>query len=477
MIRGNSRLQEAFAQDEVPSPLKNDSVAHPPATNGVHQTVYVIDGLLDLALGGHEPTAFDARIAACECLKAYFFNHPEIRTHFLQRAIAGHQAGVDETANVLTTLLRGPGHAVAGDPYRYWFAAVIMLHILFDNHGAKELAMAVAEGDASSGEEVVTSIQIITDHLISCIATGQDSRIATAYIMLLTTWLFEDLDAVNDLLGEGSSLHRLIQAMTTKGPHFHIVQGLCAMLVGIVYEFSTKDSPVSRATLFPLLTSGLGREKYIDYLTKLRNEPAMRDFEVLPQKLDPSNPSRLPDVFFDPLFVDFFKDNYRRLMRAIDRDPGEEISVVTNGVQKGISRELVDSLRSRIEEKDKALQDAETRQASLERQLGQEKADHRRCKETMALEMSRATAAQQATDMRHENELKCAVFYHLLEHMLLTTNTEPYGPASLKKRKTTSHSSTLCVSLASLSLIVFGAGPKRTVPTSERLLAVSRSIL
>ncbi len=72
---------------------------------------------------------------------------------FLRRAIDGHKLGADENANVLTTLLRSPTEASSSDPYRYWFAAVIMLHLLYENPTAKAMAMAVTEGDESSGEE------------------------------------------------------------------------------------------------------------------------------------------------------------------------------------------------------------------------------------------------------------------------------------------------------------------------------------
>ncbi|KAH8903939.1 hypothetical protein BR93DRAFT_946790 [Coniochaeta sp. PMI_546] len=256
--------------------------------------------------------------------------HPEVRSHFLRRAIEGHKSGADETANVLTTLLSPPTEVASGDPYRYWFAAVLMLHLIYDNPATKALAMEVTEGDEASGEEVVTGIQTITAHLLGSLSRGDDSRI--------------DLDAVNDFLGEGSNVQGLVQG-AVQNPHGDpLVQGLCAMLLGVVYEFSTKDSPIPRSTLQTILTSGMG----------LRSHPFMRDYEKLPD------------------------DNYSRILRAIDREPGLEISVVTNGVQKGISREMVDTLRAQAE------------LSSLNRQLGQEQADHRRTKESADLEASRA---------------------------------------------------------------------------------------
>lgn len=408
MIRGNQGIQEAFAQLQVNSVLDEppaDGNDTPTMPNGIPK-VYVIDGLLDLTLSVPIHAAFDSRLAACQCIKAYFFSHQVIRKHFLRRAIEGHASGADETANVLTTLLQPLDLHVSGDPYRHWFAAVIMFHLIFEESTAKSLAMSVTEGDASNGEEVVTCIQSLTANLIIGIEKNADERVLVAYLMLLSGWLFEDPDAVNDFLGEGSNLNSLVQAALQSSGDSTIVPGLCALLLGIVYEFSTKDSPVPRATIHPILVSQLGRDQYIDRMTKLRAHPLLRDFEVLPQKLGSTSIGGLPEVYFDRSFVDFVKDNYSRFLRAIDRDPGMEIPVIANGVQKGISREMVDSLRSQLEEKEKALQKAEEDAISFQRQLEQEQAEHRRNKETAVVELARTKHINDSLKQHYEEDAK-----------------------------------------------------------------------
>ncbi len=376
--------------------------------NGIPQ-VYVIDGLLDLTLSVPLLAAFDSRLAACECIKAYFYNHPVIRKHFLRRAIEGHTSGADETANVLTTLLQPLDSDISLDPYRPWFAAVILFHLIFEDGNSKSLAMSVTEGDASQGEEVVTCIQTLTENLLNGIQRNLDERVHVAYLMLLCGWLFEDPDGVNDFLGEGSNIQSLVQTVLRPGGDGVIVQGLCAMLLGIVYEFSTKDSPVPRATIHPILASHMGRDQYLDRLTKFRRHPLVRDFEVLPQKLRGTSAGGLPDVLFDKTFVDFVKDNFSRLLRAVDRDPGMEVPVIANGVQKGISREMVDSLRSQLDEKDKALQKSEEELVSRSRQLEQEQADHRRTKETSAVELGRIKQVNEALQRHHDEDMKYVV--------------------------------------------------------------------
>ena len=166
----------------------------------------------------------------------------------------------------------------------------------------------------------------------------------------------------------------------------------------------------------------MGRDQYIDRLTKLRSHPLLRDFEVLPQKLSSAPIGGLPEVFFDRSFVDFIKDNFSRLLRAIDRDPGMEVSVIANGVQKGISREMVDSLRSQLEEKEKLHRKAEEDLLSIGRQLGQEQADHRRAKETAAVELSRIKNVNEALQRHHEEDMRCVHIFLGVNSLLTLTS-------------------------------------------------------
>lgn len=390
----------------VLSPLHEPPSGESAKANG-HARVYVIDGLLDLTLSVSDLGAFDVRFAACECLKAYFSNHAEVRAHFLSRAIDGYRSGSEETTNVLTVLLNPAAVLSASDPYRLWFAAVIAFHLLYENPAAKLKAAELTEGDAENGEEVVTCIQTITAHLVAGLRRDDDPRILVGYLMLLLGWLYEDIDAVNDFLNEGSNVQSLIHAVLQPlVPGGDIVQGLCTMLLGLAYEFSTRDSPIPRATLHEILLKRLERDRYVDRLSKLRRHPLVRDFEVIPQKADTVEQGLLPEVFFDAVFLDFFKDNFSRISRGIDREPGLEISVITNGVQKGVSRELVDSLRDEVKEKEKALDESKVAMASLEQKLGQEQADHRRSKDSVAKESSKVEEANATKQQEHEAELR-----------------------------------------------------------------------
>ncbi|KAF1352701.1 intracellular protein transport protein-like protein [Lizonia empirigonia] len=368
LIRGNPRMQEGFAQEQV-RPFIQPTANGAATPNGV-ANVYVIEALLNLVLTPAYNDLFDMRSAGADCIKAYFHNHAQIREHFLNRAIGGHEAG-DETQNALTILMEG-SQVSPGDPYRIWFAATLIFDLIFDNLQAKHTLMEVKEGDAESGEEVVTCIQTLTANLIASLQLEQDERISIAYLMLLLGWLFEDAAAVDDFLGEASSLQSLVQAVLRPGSDQTINRGLCAALLGTIYEFSTRDSPVPRRQLQDTLTGKLGREKYLNAITELRNHPLIRDFEVLPQR--GGGEGSLPDVFFVDTCVDFLKDNFSRLTRAIDRNPNIE----QHQSHDGVDRDIVDALRGEIDGKEHSIQELKAQLMDLEQKLDQEHADHRK---------------------------------------------------------------------------------------------------
>lgn len=405
LIRGNSPLQERFGDIEV---LWGSYTPADAAVNGnaiEPLRINVIEAFLKLSLEPAPNNLLDARLAACECMNAFFAHHPGIRMHVLRRAIEGHTSGQDRIPNILSVLLTPPELRGNADPYQVWMACVLMYQLICDDGEAKATAMKVTEGDAESGEEVVTSVQSVIGNLITGIQRGDDERITIGYLMLLCGWLFEDPDVVNDLLVEGSSIQTLLQEIKHQRTPSKLLPGLCTVLLGIIYEFSTKDSPIPRLTLHKLLIEQLGREQYIDKITRLRECPLVRDFEVLPQTADSQLEGGLPEVFFDRAFIDFLKDNFSRLLRAIDREPGFEISVVANGVEKGISRELVDSLRAEIEDRAQTLQKLESDLVDIQRKLDQEQLDHRKTKETGSVELSKAQQSSQSLQQAHAQEL------------------------------------------------------------------------
>ncbi|KAK2880175.1 hypothetical protein FQN49_000494 [Arthroderma sp. PD_2] len=406
LICANATLQEKFSDLEVAisSTPPDQQLVNGNKPAQTVERLNVLEALLRLTLQQGPMHLLDARLASCDCVQAFFTNHPGIKLHFLNRAISGHTGGGDEIPNILSILIRPSDFQVTNDPYQPWLASVLLFHLIYEDPEAKATAMKVTEGDAENGEEVVTSVQAIAGNLITGIQRNDDERISVGYLMLLCGWLYEDPDVVNDFLGEGSSVQSLIQEAKHEVSPDSLLPGLCAVLLGIIYEFSSKDSPIPRSTLHQLLISRLGRELYIDKITKLREHPLVRDFEVLPQTAHGQQDSGLPDIFFKKTFVDFLKDNFSRLIRAIDRDPGMEVPVMANGVQKGISRELVDTLRAQAEDRTQAIQTLESEMLDLQRKLDQEHLDHKRTKDSSDRELHRLNQVNETLQKTHQAE-------------------------------------------------------------------------
>lgn len=268
------------------------------------------------------------RLAACRCLEAFLNENRQVRKFFLNTAIEKHADPEDDSPNIVTSLIHLDS-AARSNPYRIWIANVVMIHLICADTEVKRSAQAITEGNADEGEEVVTAIQTIGENLRTALEHHYDSRIAIGYIMLLCVWFFEDSDAVDDFLNEAGFLTPLVNAIkdNTVDP---IAQGLAACLLGIIYEFSHAESPLPRKTVHALLSTQLTRDLYVSKVTKLRSHPMIRDFDVPKEEFfDGGGGGRhmLPEVYFDKTFVDFFKESYSQILKALDKEPKFETRV------------------------------------------------------------------------------------------------------------------------------------------------------
>jgi len=421
MIRGNPPLQQSFAQFQVASVVDHEPYDGKNGTTNGTTIAYIVDALLELILSPPTGTSLDVRLAACECIKAYLFKHALICRFFVKRAIDGYFSGEDESPNVLTTLLEDEVSLQKSvDPYRVWFASVIVCHLIWnDSNGeaseddsVRAHLMKVVEGDSSTGEEEITCIQIIAGNLVAGLQRPGDEHAVMGFFMLLCGWLYEDKAAVDDFLGEGSNIQVIMQVAASTNNDRTVLKGLSAVLLGIVYEFSTKDSKISRRQLQPILTTGLGRDRYLQALSQLRQHPLIRDFEAYAQGSGNlvSGQELPPYTYFDRTFVEFLKDNFSRLSRAIDRDPG--IEQVT-GDRGGIDRDQLDfykdelrSLKAQLEEKEQLLRKAAEDSVNLQQKLDSEQANHRKTQDTRDADLQRLNQVNEAVRMHHNNEIE-----------------------------------------------------------------------
>ncbi len=104
-----------------------------------------------------------------------------------------------------------------------------------------------------------------------------------------------------------------------------LVQGLCAFLLGVCYEFNREPGDVTRATLHPILHSRIGPDQFVSRMARLREDPRFK--AVQPDQFDVEHKTHGEatmddgeeddglELWFDWAFVDFWKNNYCEVIR------------------------------------------------------------------------------------------------------------------------------------------------------------------
>lgn len=106
-----------------------------------------------------------------------------------------------------------------------------------------------------------------------------------------------------------------------------MIQGLCAFLLGITYEYNREPtSSITRETLHPILNSRVGPDQFVSRILRLREDPRFRS--VGPNVLELAEDEEGLDrelgeedgLWFDYAFVEFLKTNYSGCGTSVQLD-------------------------------------------------------------------------------------------------------------------------------------------------------------
>nr|POE68849.1 intracellular protein transport protein uso1 [Quercus suber] len=407
LIACNAPLQEAFANltillpsaaqpESQPMKQTNGNLSVASSKRGSARTslegrrVHIIEALLDRTLAQAQ-AELSLRAASCGLIQAYLASHGRITVHFMTRAVAGHD-NHEKAPNVLLTLLDS-----ATDTAAIVFASWIVSDLVAHELETRVAFAALTEGNESEGEDVLTSIQALGAQLQQTLKQDPDARRVGAYASVLIILLWENATSVSNLLSEGSGLLQALVLAITSGNSDPIVAGLAAVLLGTIYEFSTKDSPIPRRTLAPLLTQKVGRSRYMDALLQLRKQPAIRDcdFEDLNQS----------EKIFSAVLVELFTTEYSRLRKAIDKDPGVEVLPLST-MKAGVDRDVLDELRQEAQASKDALSQAQQETILTGQRHDTERMTAAKELQTATAEVGRLRKINQAMQQSHESELQ-----------------------------------------------------------------------
>ena len=354
LISRNTVLQNELSKIDVP--YTDPSL--PSQLNKYDSSIPVPLLLLSWALNSNSVRVFDIRLSAAFCLHAYFRDNEKAKMDFLLKQtetyksfhyslakpeeeeignndqedediLSNHQnmkemeAIAQPLCNLLATLMDYDAE-INLNPYKVWFAAIILLYIFEDSPQSRETARSLITGNESDEEETMSCIQAIAS-LLTTTLTTTDPRIPMGYLMLLTVWFFEDGQAVNDFLSDQSIVRTILTFLTSNSYELTLlVHGMATILLGTVYEFSSKDSPISRENLHSLLVKSLGRDNYTMKVKQFNENPLVREFKKRNIFDIQKDSTGLPDVYFDKIYVDLLENNFLRLKKALFHDPSVE---------------------------------------------------------------------------------------------------------------------------------------------------------
>ncbi|CDS09506.1 hypothetical protein LRAMOSA10866 [Lichtheimia ramosa] len=425
LIRGNNANQDLLAQTVVASPLKLtpdgevDSSAPPglprPAMVSLIATAVDCDPSIQYSYASRAAAAYTV-IAAIE-------DHPEaqmvlastLKTPPEDNANAQYQDKPFSAGSLLLDYVQN-WELSSSDPYKVWFASVILSHVIRENDAAKRIAGDIVFGEEANGEEPVPLLHHIMAQMLMAIRNAStNARIPIAYLCLLCTWLYNSPSSVSLFLSESTHIQFLIQEAQSSA-NDPIVQGLAAFLLGISYEFNDDpQTPLSREKMQTILSSRI--DLFTSALARLRDSPAIKN---APQYLQISaedesisaNTSSLPLLLLDSTFVDFFKDAYETVQRSLKKKPSsfgpqrdtatpvgdtsstinkqaDEIKQLT--ADKTHHLEKINSLESKVAELEKALEAMRLENDNLRGQVS-------------GLEKSRGELEQSLASIKEEQE-------------------------------------------------------------------------
>lgn len=374
------------------------------------------------AQGTASTASLAIRASALNCFDAFVNDNLDARLGIINTMVPSPSDGEEDGGASVSAgklLLEGvaqlPGTLSQGsrlDPYKTLISALLFAHLIRGSETAKDLARrllfggsgnVVGQADASKAkggndedDEQSTLIQVLVGNFTMALrehgeATRRErgagaasksqvhgrqgspadwTRVQVGYLIVLSTWFWESRASVEEFLRESSNLQVLIQPVSQGGNMIDpVVSGLCAVVLGIVYEYgpvgeanSEDEGVVTRAAMHPILHSRIGPDQFAARLNQLRDDARFKSTE--PDTMEniggqgpPSTRGRETGVglggpslidaadeqggiWFDWNFVDFVKSNHVLIQKAILVDPQS-----TSATQANQSTELLDAKR------------------------------------------------------------------------------------------------------------------------------------
>ncbi|XP_075716824.1 general vesicular transport factor p115 isoform X1 [Rhinoderma darwinii] len=294
VIRGSQVNQDYFASVNAPS--------NPPRP--------AIVVLLMSMVNERQP--FVLRCAVLYCFQCFLYKNQKGQGEIVATLLP---STIDATSLSAGQLLCGG--LFSTDSLSNWCAAVALAHALLDNSTQKEQLLRVQLA-TSIGNPPVSLLQQCTNIL----AQGSKVQTRVGLLMLLCTWLTNCPIAVTHFLHNADNVPFLTgQISENLGEEEQLVQGLCALLLGIcIYYNDNSLENNTKEKLKQLIEKRIGKEIFTEKLSFITKHEF---YSKAAQKPQPSFSS--PDhMMFDHEFTKLVKELEVVIIKAIYKSSEED---------------------------------------------------------------------------------------------------------------------------------------------------------
>ncbi|KAJ3045282.1 Vesicle-mediated ER to Golgi transport protein [Rhizophlyctis rosea] len=369
VIRGHKANQDLFSKSIVqPSPLRSPSASLQsarPVTPAVFMPKPAVFVLLQSAVDKDE---FAVRAGAAYAFQCYLYDNPDSQLALVSTLTPpppdnpnAERSDKPESPGSLLVSAIMNWDASRKDPFRCWFACVLLAHIVHGNPEAQRFALATKFDE---GEEAISLLHKCMFALVYANRENADVRVQIGLLCLMCTWLYDSTEAVKEFLTEGSNVQFLVEQINQSSGVHTLVQGLAAYLLGLVYEYNDdSESTFTKSSLQSLIISRVGADVYISRIERLRESKEFNSASTQIMKKDTGvDADGHPEVYFDYTFVELLKSTHDQIARSITttKAKGTPKKGASEGKDNAAIQPLkdtiasqgkeIDSLRKRLEE-------------------------------------------------------------------------------------------------------------------------------
>ncbi|XP_053317580.1 general vesicular transport factor p115 isoform X2 [Spea bombifrons] len=294
VIRGSQINQDYFASVNAPS--------NPPRP--------AIVVLLMSMVNERQP--FVLRCAVLYCFQCFLYKNQKGQGEIVSTLLP---STIDATSLSAGQLLCGG--LFSTDSLSNWCAAVSLAHALLENSTQKEQLLRVQLA-TSIGNPPVSLLQQCTNIL----SQGSKMQARVGLLMLLCTWLTNCPIAVTHFLHNAANVPFLTgQISENQGEEEHLVQGLCALLLGIcIYYNDNSLENNTKEKLKQLIEKRIGKENFTEKLGFITKHEYYSKAAQKPQPIFSS-----PDqMMFDHEFTKLVKELEAVITKAIYKSSEED---------------------------------------------------------------------------------------------------------------------------------------------------------